>query len=209
MFLVSSCSCLCPIQWSQMLIREWRCSWSSADRRCSNYIWVIDNFITTKVPLILETWRYCLSNHQTKESSKSFVSRYIWWHGLADRGVHTPLLTTRDRTANSVWENIHCEFIFLLIIGLETRPNASTSTHCGVMARYGDIDLGPYWLRYWLTWQHQARTRTSLDFSSVKYYGFHLGFHRCCKITRGRVYGKITHLKSQPHFHGDKEFKFR
>ena len=25
--------------------REWRCSWSSADRRCSNYIWVIDNFI--------------------------------------------------------------------------------------------------------------------------------------------------------------------
>ena len=25
--------------------REWRCSWSSADRRCSNYIWVIKNFI--------------------------------------------------------------------------------------------------------------------------------------------------------------------
>ena len=29
-----------------MLSWEWRCSWSSADRRCSNYIWVIDNFIT-------------------------------------------------------------------------------------------------------------------------------------------------------------------
>ena len=25
--------------------REWRCRWSSADRRCSNYIWVIDNAI--------------------------------------------------------------------------------------------------------------------------------------------------------------------
>ena len=25
--------------------REWRCSWSSADRRCSNYVWVINNFI--------------------------------------------------------------------------------------------------------------------------------------------------------------------
>ena len=25
--------------------REWRCSWSSAERRCSNYIWVINNFI--------------------------------------------------------------------------------------------------------------------------------------------------------------------
>ena len=28
-----------------MSSREWRCGWSSADRRCSNYIWVIDNFI--------------------------------------------------------------------------------------------------------------------------------------------------------------------
>ena len=58
MLLVSSCSCLCPIQWTQVLRQEWRCSWSSADRRCSNYIWVIDNFITTKVRLILETWWY-------------------------------------------------------------------------------------------------------------------------------------------------------
>ena len=46
MILVSTCSCLCPSHWSQVLSREWRCSWSSADRRCSNYIWVIDNFIT-------------------------------------------------------------------------------------------------------------------------------------------------------------------
>ena len=45
MILVSSCCCLWPIHWSQVLSREWRCSWSSADRRCSNYIWVIDNFI--------------------------------------------------------------------------------------------------------------------------------------------------------------------
>ena len=45
MFLVSSCSYFCPIQHSQVLSREWRCSWNSADRRCSNYIWVIDNFI--------------------------------------------------------------------------------------------------------------------------------------------------------------------
>ena len=31
-----------------MLSPEWRCSWSSADRRCSNYIWVINNFIAYK-----------------------------------------------------------------------------------------------------------------------------------------------------------------
>ena len=41
----SSCSCLCPIHWSQVLNQEWRCSWSSANRRCSDYIWVIKNFI--------------------------------------------------------------------------------------------------------------------------------------------------------------------
>ena len=44
-FPISSCSYLCPIHWSYMLSWEWRCSWSSADRRCSNYIWVISNFI--------------------------------------------------------------------------------------------------------------------------------------------------------------------
>ena len=42
---LSSCSCLCPIHWSQMLSQVWRCSWSSADRRCSNYIWEINKFI--------------------------------------------------------------------------------------------------------------------------------------------------------------------
>ena len=43
MFLVSSRSCLCPIHWSQVFSREWRCNWSSVDRRCSNFIWVIKN----------------------------------------------------------------------------------------------------------------------------------------------------------------------
>ena len=43
-------SCI-PLQLSSLhpvkpvLSWEWRCSWSSADRRCSNYIWVINNFI--------------------------------------------------------------------------------------------------------------------------------------------------------------------
>ena len=45
MILVSSCSCLCPIHWSQVLSRGWRCSWSSTDRWCSNYIWVINRLV--------------------------------------------------------------------------------------------------------------------------------------------------------------------
>ena len=48
MILVSSCSCLCAVYWSQVISRVWRCSWSSADRRCSNYVWVINNFIVYK-----------------------------------------------------------------------------------------------------------------------------------------------------------------
>ena len=45
MTLISSCSCLFSIHWNQVISWEWRCSWSSADRRCSNYIWVINDFI--------------------------------------------------------------------------------------------------------------------------------------------------------------------
>ena len=44
MFLILSCSSHRQIHWSHVLSREWRCSWSSADRRCSNYIWMINNF---------------------------------------------------------------------------------------------------------------------------------------------------------------------
>ena len=45
MFFILPCSCRCIIHWSQELSREWGCSWSSANRQCSNYIWVIINFI--------------------------------------------------------------------------------------------------------------------------------------------------------------------
>ena len=49
----SNVSCLvlqlfCTSHWSQVLSREWKCSWSSADRRCSNYIWVVNNFIACR-----------------------------------------------------------------------------------------------------------------------------------------------------------------
>ena len=35
----------CALYWGQVLSGEWRCSWSNADRWCSNYIWVINNLI--------------------------------------------------------------------------------------------------------------------------------------------------------------------
>ena len=48
LILVSSCSCLCPIHCNQGLSQEWRCSWSSTDCWCSNYIWVINDYIAYK-----------------------------------------------------------------------------------------------------------------------------------------------------------------
>ena len=45
MLLVSSSSGLCAIYWSQVFSREWRCSWSSAERRRSHCIWMINNII--------------------------------------------------------------------------------------------------------------------------------------------------------------------
>ena len=63
MILVSSCICLCPIYWSQVLSREWRCSWSSADRRCSNYIWVINNLIAYWGASYIRDLTVMLTNH--------------------------------------------------------------------------------------------------------------------------------------------------
>ena len=47
-FLISSCSCLHAIYWSRVLSQERRCSLISLDRRCSNYIWVINDWIINK-----------------------------------------------------------------------------------------------------------------------------------------------------------------
>ena len=53
-------SCLCPIQWSQVLSRESWCSWRSVDRRCSNFIWVINKFIAYLGATYIRGLRVCL-----------------------------------------------------------------------------------------------------------------------------------------------------
>ena len=92
MILISSWSRLCPILWSHVLSREWRCSWSSADRRCSNYIWVIDSSIAyqgasyirdltvtqwgrDKMAAIFQT---TLSNAFSCMKMLQFQLRYLW-----------------------------------------------------------------------------------------------------------------------------------
>ena len=54
---VSSCSCLCRINWSQTLSREWRCSWSSVGAAPTISEWST-SVLPSKVRLILEVWCY-------------------------------------------------------------------------------------------------------------------------------------------------------
>ena len=88
MFLPSSWSCLSPIHWSQILSGEWRCSWSSTDRRYSSYIWLInkanlrDLIAATGLVILLEL-----------DQNRQFFSPWdleIWW--MTPKNNRAPLL---------------------------------------------------------------------------------------------------------------------
>ena len=79
MILVSSCSCLYPIHLSQELSREWRCSWSSAGRRCSNYIWVINNFIVSYIRGFTVIWHITSDIAIIMKCNISGVWKYGWY----------------------------------------------------------------------------------------------------------------------------------
>ena len=99
MILISSWSRLSPILSSQVLSQEWRCSWSSADRRCSNYIWVVDNFIVYEgVPYIrdMTVVAHCINRikqlgrrHEKVISSWSDID---FIHGRFYKNVISPFL---------------------------------------------------------------------------------------------------------------------
>ena len=81
MFLVSSRSCLRSIHWSQVLSWEWRCSWSSADRRCSSYIWVINTFIAYKCATYIRGFTVCFIMHPGGKSDIATTQiPYIFIH---------------------------------------------------------------------------------------------------------------------------------
>ena len=83
MFLVRSCSCLCPIHLSQMLRQEWRCSWSNAKRRCSNNMWVIWSAILLpiQVCIILEVWQYLTVFKSLSNVIYKIGSHWYTWPG--------------------------------------------------------------------------------------------------------------------------------
>ena len=56
-----------------------KCCWSSADRRCYNCIWVINQFIASMVRPILDVWLYKLPFHIFLGSSKEQVAESPPW----------------------------------------------------------------------------------------------------------------------------------
>ena len=105
MFLAPSGSCICPIQWSQVWSREWRCSWSSADRRCSNYIWVIDNFISYQ------------------------GATYIRDLAVSHNFVHATIVQMPTRTAELLWHVQNwCKFL-VRSLAIKIRTKTKFSIH--------------------------------------------------------------------------------
>ena len=99
MILVSSCICLCPIHWSRVLSREWRCSWSSANRRCSNYIWMINNLVTYQgAPYIRDLTIFHVS------SMWQFFQ--LWPHSSKNTSVHPSVCLSIHLSLTHLFHNV-------------------------------------------------------------------------------------------------------
>ena len=109
-----SCCCLCRIPWSQMLSRERRCSWSSADRRCSNYMWVIDNFIAYQGASYIRGFTVYIFAIVSAHNGKKCVAwlKYILcFHvTLCFRIVLHMICIVYERRANKCTHTLFCTF---------------------------------------------------------------------------------------------------
>ena len=109
-----SCGCFCPIHWSQVFSRVWRCSWSSADRQCTNYIWVINkNYQQFKknnhiMPLTISrhgAWTCLVIKYQKGQCQET---PYAGWHYSAVKSTHpwngkASQLPVNTNTSSTSW----------------------------------------------------------------------------------------------------------
>ena len=140
MFLFLSCNHLWPIYWSHVLSWEWRWSWSSADRRCSNYIGVINNLVVYKgAPYIRDftvSWfavitddkltLFCHVNHWETLNEKhnfSFWLTALISDSITDSNQNTKWFPHRNVIAFVSWQPW-----FIILV---------TSTQCGLVMSYG------------------------------------------------------------------------
>ena len=112
MFLIFACCSLCAIYLSQMLSGEWRCSWSSADRRCSNYILVINKSIAYKSATYIRDLTVIYSNPNVLVYQSKYVFQILRKNQTSDIlffSRHHKMLTLYP-------SHIFDKYIFLTII---------------------------------------------------------------------------------------------
>ena len=108
MFLVSSCSCLYAIYWDQVISRKWRCSWT---RRCSNCIWVSNNFNAYQGASHIRGFTVSIRAYQTIEnptvSKKSKAPRFwLFIRGLSLRSDEFPSqISSNGESASMPWRH--------------------------------------------------------------------------------------------------------
>ena len=159
MFLASACSCLCAMYWSQVLSGEWRCSWSSAERRCSNYIWVINNFIAYQgAPYIRDSTVGVLCTRVSINMYHTFPP--TWEIGSGEPAVAQNTCTQGvvaiynilppNLILNSMLRNLDSpEFFFVVaqsVFKSYTERGSITVMLCAVFQKYW-----ANWMRLWLS----------------------------------------------------------
>ena len=82
MFLISPCSCPCPVHWNQVLSQEWRCCWSSAailfqPHLSDQQLYCL--LLPVKLQLILEFWWYMTMKNITIETTRSVSRKLLIW----------------------------------------------------------------------------------------------------------------------------------
>ena len=141
MFLVLSCSCLCAIHWSQTLSREWRCGWNSTDRWCSNYIWVISNFIACQdAAYIIEVLPF----------SGTELSNAVWYYKV--QCIQNLQSITVECCYNIVQYNkiLHC---IITRTEAEYQSGAEPTKDNPYLALMGEV-WGIFCEYFWENWQY-------------------------------------------------------
>ena len=135
MFFVLSCNCLCAIYWSLVLSREWRCSCSSADKWCSNYIWVVNNF-TANLGVLYYMFYSTVCRTQLIDHCHSLPDRMTC---VGQGGV---CLNYRHYPSSQPWDK---DWLTWWVCWL--MPDT------GMLYTHWDINMIPLpWDKDWLTW---------------------------------------------------------
>ena len=78
------CCCFFASDWNQVLRQEWKCSCCSADRRCSNHIWVINNFIILYQRFDGKFWHRPMRDEEnaTRYCSQNALFTDLYWYSV-------------------------------------------------------------------------------------------------------------------------------